>query len=59
MRGAQEFTMIGNVLMGIMAIAGFSAMLYAVGVSMTDTTRHGWKSVEPEIAEEGKIKKVA
>lgn len=37
MLGAAEFTYIGNVLMGMMAIGGFCAMLYAVGSAMTET----------------------
>ncbi len=43
MLGAAEFTMIGNVLMGVMAIGGLCAMLYAVGSSMTGTSANEWK----------------
>ncbi|TAL11674.1 MAG: hypothetical protein EPO02_04050 [Nitrospirae bacterium] len=38
MLGATEFTFIGNVLMGVMAIGGLGAMLYAVGRSLTGTS---------------------
>lgn len=38
MLGATEFTYIGNVLMGVMAIGGACAMLYAVGSSMAETS---------------------
>jgi hypothetical protein len=33
MLGAWEFTILGNVAMGIMAIAGVCSMIYAVGTS--------------------------
>ncbi len=35
MLGAWEFTIVGNVSMGIMAIAGVCSMVYAVGTSMS------------------------
>jgi hypothetical protein len=35
MLGAWEFTMLGNVSMGIMAIAGVCSMIYAVATSMS------------------------
>ena len=35
MLGAWEFTMLGNVSMGIMAIAGVCSMIYAVGTSLS------------------------
>lgn len=43
MLGAPEFTFIGNVLMGVMAIGGFCAMLYGVGSSMTRASSNDWK----------------
>ena len=59
MLGAAEFTMIGNVLMGVMALGGVGAMLFAVGSSLTHTHRSEWKSVEaPETLPE-KIRKAA
>ena len=45
MLGATEFTYIGNVLMGVMAIGGMGAMLYAVGSSMSGTSLNEWKTV--------------
>lgn len=45
MLGAAEFTMIGNVLMGVMAIGGLGAMLYAVGSTMTGASSNEWKVV--------------
>ncbi len=39
MLGAWEFTMLGNVSMGIMAIAGVCSMVYAVGISLTNASR--------------------
>ena len=35
MLGAWEFTIVGNVSMGIMAIAGVCSMIYAVGTSLS------------------------
>jgi hypothetical protein len=45
MLGAAEFTYIGNVLMGVMAIGGVGVMLYAAGSAMTGTSVNEWKSV--------------
>jgi hypothetical protein len=36
MLGAAEFTMFGNILMGIMAIAGVCSLLYAFGASLAN-----------------------
>jgi hypothetical protein len=36
MLGAAEFTMFGNILMGIMAIAGVCSLLYAFGSSLAN-----------------------
>jgi hypothetical protein len=38
MLGAWEFTILGNISMGIMAIAGVCSMIYAVGSSMSPFT---------------------
>jgi hypothetical protein len=35
MLGAAEFTMFGNILMGIMAIAGVCSLLYAFGATLS------------------------
>jgi len=44
MLGAAEFTVVGNVMMGIMAIAGVGAMLYAVGIAdHASAVDHSWK----------------
>ncbi len=59
MLGATEFTYIGNVLMGIMAIGGFCAMLYAVGSAMTETPSNEWKSAGQMEARHDEIKKAA
>jgi hypothetical protein len=45
MLGAPEFTYIGNVLMGVMAIGGVGVMLYAAGSAMSGTSVNEWKSV--------------
>jgi hypothetical protein len=39
MLGAWEFTMLGNVSMGIMAILGACSLVYAVGTSLTNAPR--------------------
>ena len=36
MLGAAEFTMFGNILMGIMAIAGVCSLLYAFGATLSN-----------------------
>jgi ABC-type spermidine/putrescine transport system permease subunit II len=59
MLGATEFTMIGNVLMGVMAIGGVGAMLFAAGSSLTDTHRSEWKSVETPETLPDNIRKAA
>lgn len=38
MLGATEFTFIGNVLMGVMAIGGICAMLYGVGSALAGSS---------------------
>jgi len=38
MLGAWEFSMAGNVSMGIMAIAGVCSLVYAVGAALLNTT---------------------
>ena len=59
MLGATEFTMIGNVLMGVMAIGGLGAMLYAVGSSMTETSASKWKIAGRAETQHGTFKKAA
>jgi hypothetical protein len=36
MLGAAEFTMFGNILMGIMALAGVCSLLYAFGATLSN-----------------------
>ena len=36
MLGAWEFSMLGNVSMGIMAVAGVCSLVYAVGTSLVN-----------------------
>jgi hypothetical protein len=38
MLGAWEFTVFGNMFMGIMAIGGVCCMVYAVGTSMANAS---------------------
>jgi hypothetical protein len=56
MLGGWEFTTFGNILMGIMAIAGVISMLYAVCTSMSSSSQGEWKRVEEEPSE---VKKAA
>jgi hypothetical protein len=51
MLGAWEFTTFGNILMGIMAIAGVIPMLYAVCTSMSSSTQWERQRVEEEPSE--------
>lgn len=59
MLGATEFTYVGNVLMGVMAIGGLGAMLYAVGRSMTEMSENEWTPVERPETRHGEFKKAA
>lgn len=59
MLGATEFTYIGNVLMGVMAICGMGAMLYAVGSAMTETPSNEWKPVGRTETRHDEFKKAA
>ncbi len=59
MLGATEFTFIGNVLMGVMAIGGLGAMLYAVGSSMAGTSSNEWKIAGRAETQRGRFKKAA
>ena len=59
MLGATEFTYIGNVLMGIMAIGGLCAMLYAVGSAMTETPSRDWEPVGRRKTPRSEFKKAA
>jgi len=47
MFGADEFTVIGNMLMGIAAIVGVGGMLYAAGSSMADMRAGNLDVLEP------------
>jgi hypothetical protein len=46
MLGAAEFTFIGNVLMGVMAICGVVGMIYGLGSYMTNMGRSELRNVE-------------
>ena len=59
MLGATEFTYIGNVLMGVMAIGGFCAMLYAVGSAMAGASANEWKLADHAEAPHDEFKKAA
>ena len=59
MLGATEFTFIGNVLMGVMAIGGLCAMLYAVGSAMAGTSSNEWKIVGRVETRQDTFKKAA
>ena len=54
MLGAWEFTVFGNILMGIMAIGGVCCMVYAVGTSMSSASPAEWKRLEQEESSEAK-----
>lgn len=57
MLGGWEFTTFGNILMGIMAIAGVISMLYAVCSSMSSSGECEWRLREDEKPSE--VKKAA
>lgn len=46
MLGAAEFTFIGNVLMGVMAICGVVGLIYGFGSAMTDMGRSESRNAE-------------
>jgi len=48
MLGAAEFTVFGNIMMGIMAVVGVCSMLYAVGTAMSRDYPGEWKLTENE-----------
>lgn len=54
MLGAWEFSIFGNVFMGLMAIAGVCSMVYAVGTSMTNSNLPDWGQLEDEAPDDGK-----
>ena len=54
MLGAWEFTIFGNILMGIMAIGGVCCMVYAVGTSMSSASPGEWRRLEQEESSEAK-----
>ena len=51
MLGAWEFTIFGNILMGIMAIGGVCCMVYAVGTSMSSANSTEGKLEQEESSE--------
>jgi hypothetical protein len=59
MLGATEFTFIGNVLMGVMAIGCLCAMLYAVGSSLAGMSSNEWKITGRAETQHGTFKKAA
>jgi len=59
MLGAIEFTYIGNVLMGTMAIGGACAMLFAVGSAMSETPSNEWEPDGRTEAHHDEFKKAA
>lgn len=59
MLGAPEFTMIGNVVMGVMAIGGVCAMVYSVGSYMTASHPGEWKHAGTEEPTSESYKKAA
>ena len=54
MLGAWEFSIFGNVMMGIMAIGGVCCMVYAVGASMTTASSAESRRLEQEESSEAK-----
>jgi len=59
MLGAPEFTFVGNVLMGAMAIGGVVGLIYGCGSYMTDMGRSEWKDAENTEIRHETIRKVA
>ena len=59
MSGATEFTVIGNVLMGVMAIGGVCAMVYSVGSYMTASHPSEWTHAGTEEPTSESYKKAA
>ena len=57
MLGAGEFTVLGNVSMGIMALAGVCSLVYAVGASLANTTHV--EEIQVEETESTKVNKAA
>jgi hypothetical protein len=54
MLGAWEFTVFGNIFMGIMAIGGVCCMVYAVGTSLSSASSTEGKRLEQEESSEAK-----
>ena len=54
MLGAWEFSVFGNVMMGIMAIGGVCSMVYAVGTSMSSASPPESRRLEQEESSEAK-----
>lgn len=59
MLGATEFTMIGNVTMGVMAIGGVCAMIYSVGCYMSGSYQGELQNAEVPEAQSENLKKAA
>ena len=57
MLGAWEFTALGNVSMGIMALAGVCSLVYAVGTSLITATHVD--EIQLEEKESGEVNKAA
>jgi hypothetical protein len=57
MLGAAEFTMFGNIMMGIMAVVGVCSMLYAVGTALSHDYPCEWKLTQESISKN--VKKAA
>ena len=54
MLGAWEFTVFGNMFMGIMAIGGVCCMVYAVGTSMANASPAEQGELEDQALEDCK-----
>jgi hypothetical protein len=48
MLGAAEFTAFGNIMMGIMAVLGVCAMIYAVGTALSHDYPGEWKLTDSQ-----------
>ena len=57
MLGAWEFTALGNVSMGIMALAGVCSLVYAVGTSLITATHVD--EIQLQEKESGEVNKAA
>jgi len=57
MLGAWEFSMLGNLSMGIMALAGVCSLVYAVGTSLANATHV--EEIQVEETESSEVNKAA